>query len=92
MPHQGVADTVHRLDVLLLGSLDGHEPHVRSADRLTHGFGIVGVVLQTFDERFHELWRDQLDLVASGTKLARPVMRATTSFHTHLTARLDGRR
>src|SRR5271166_4849129 len=55
--------------------------HARSPRRLADRFGIISVILATFDVGFDILGRDQTHHVAERDQFAGPIMSAATGFH-----------
>jgi hypothetical protein len=83
-------DAMQRLEVLLIGSLDGHCPHVGTRRGFGDGGGIVAVVLGSLAEGDDILGGDELDLVSECGELARPVLRAGAGLHRDATRRKVG--
>src|SRR2546427_2978971 len=59
-----------------------YEAHTQPAHCLADRLGIGGVVLVALDVGLYELRCDQLHAITERSKLARPVVRTTASFHT----------
>ena len=70
-----------RLQILLLGGLDRHEPHRRPQSGFVNSLGIRRIVLGSFDEGLHKPGIDQQDPAVIGKKTPAPIMRAGASFH-----------
>ena len=69
------------MKVELLDRLDWHEPHRRSLRGFDDHPRIEVIVLVRLQERLHELWCNQPDIVAEGGDLTRKMMGTTASFH-----------
>jgi hypothetical protein len=66
----------------LLGlSLRNDEPHRRPGRCFNDRFCVGRIILLPFDKRLHVSWRDQANIVAKFTDLARAVVRCGTGFH-----------
>jgi hypothetical protein len=77
-----VTNTVHRLKVELIVSLDRDEAHVLALDGFGDGFRVDEVVLVGLHKRLHELRCDLRDIVALLLQRSRKEMRSRACFET----------
>jgi hypothetical protein len=77
-----IAHSVQRLKVELIICLDRNEAHTRTLYSFGDCFSVEGIVLVAFDERFHELRRNQTRLMTLRRQTGAQPMRATTGLHT----------
>ena len=81
LAHQQIARPVQHQHGLLIGGLDGHEPHGRSRHRLADGSRVGSIVLAALDVRLHVARRHQTHIVPERLELARPMVRCGAGFH-----------
>jgi hypothetical protein len=79
--NQATANPMNSLDRQLLGRLDGHEAHARSADRLADRLRIIPIVLVGFHVGCDELRADQSDVVTEFRKRLGPKVCAVRCLH-----------
>jgi len=66
---------------LLIGRLDGHEPHRWSRHGLADGGSIGNIVLRSLDIALHVTWRHQTHGMTKFGEFTYPMMRGSAGFH-----------
>jgi hypothetical protein len=79
--NQATANPMNSLHRQLLGRLDGHEAHARSADRLADRLRIIPIVLVGLHVGCDELRADQSDVVTEFRKRLAPKVCAVRCLH-----------
>lgn len=80
--YEPLTRTMQGQDSLLLNIFDGYKPHRWAGHSLADGLGIGCIILVAPDIGFDELWGHKPNGMAPRFKLAGPVVRTATRFHT----------
>src|SRR6185437_11953870 len=85
--NEAISDTMNRLQIELIGSLDGYEPHCRTLNSFGDCLSVDVIVLLRFHKRSYELCRDKPQIMAIRNCFSRDMVSAAARLHANETRR-----